>query len=219
MDVAINYSRSAAEAEETAAAVRSLGRRAVAVQADVAVPEQVDAMVATVVEQLGRVDALVANAATTKFVPVRDLDGLEKADWDRILGLNVTGMWLCARAVAPHMRRQGAGRIVTVTSIAGQKVSGSSMAYGVSKAAAIHLTRWLAVALAPEVTVNSVAPGLLDTRWSSGHSPEFWERSRKNAPLQRIASLGDVAEQVLAFVKSDSITGQVMTIDGGITLT
>lgn len=218
MDIAVNYSRSAAEAEETAAAIRALGRRASTVQADVSNEDDVNAMVAAVVAQFGRVDVLVANAGTTKFAPMKNLEALNKADWERILGLNIIGTWLCARAVAPHMKRQGAGRIVTISSIAGQVVSGSSMAYAVSKAGLIHLTRCLAIALAPEITVNSVAPGLLDTRWSAGHAPEFWENARRKTPTGRIASLADCADQVLTFVRSDSLNGTIVTVDGGITL-
>lgn len=218
MDVAVNYSRSAADAEDTAAAVRARGRRAMAVQGDVADAAQVNAMVKAVADELGRIDVLVANAGTTKFCAMANLDGLEKEDWDRILSVNVTGTWLCARAVAPYMKAQGAGRIITVSSSAGIRVAGSSMAYAVSKAGIIHLTRCLAVALAPEVTVNSVAPGLLDTRWAAGFSAEHWEKTRQRTPIKRIATLADVARQVLALVESDSITGQVVAIDSGISL-
>lgn len=215
-DVAVNYSRSAAEATATAADVRALGRRAMAVQADVASKADVDAMMAAVAATLGRLDVLVCSAGSTVFVPYRDLEGISEADWDRIYAVNVKGPWFCARAAAPHMRRRGGGRIVNVASLAGTIVSGSSLAYATSKAALLHLTRMLAVALAPDdILVNAVAPGLLDTRWIAGFSDADREGMRLRSPLKRIPTVADTAAMVVLLCRTDSITGQAPVIDAG----
>src|ERR1043166_7011712 len=129
---------------------------------------------------------------------------------------NTTGPFLCARAVAPVMRSQGHGRIVNVGSVAGFQPGGSSIAYAVSKAALAHLTRCLAVALAPEVLVNGVAPGLMHgTRMTSRLLPDQIQRSTQEAVLQRAVDKDDVADQILAFARSDSTTGQNVVIDAG----
>lgn len=213
--VAINYSRSREEAEATAQEAASLGVRAMAVQANVADPDAVERMVQSVERDLGRLDILVANAGTTHFVPFHDLDAITPAIWDEIMAVNVRGTWLCARAAAPAMRRAGGGRIVTVSSIAGLQPQGSSLPYCVSKAAVIHLTRCLAVALAPDILVNGVAPGLLDTRWSAGWGEAGKQAYAGRALTRRLPTLDDVADQVVAFCRTDSTTGQTVAIDGG----
>jgi 3-oxoacyl-[acyl-carrier protein] reductase len=120
-----------------------------------------------VVREFGRIDILVNDAAYNTWIPFRELQDLGLEDWTKILRVNLTGPFVCSKAVAPLMKRQGRGRIINVTSIAGLNPMGSSIAYAVSKAALIHLTRCLAVALAPEVLVNSVAPGV-----HGGHADE-----------------------------------------------
>lgn len=218
VSVAVNYSRSEADALETVRQAEALGVRAIAVQADMAAGGQIKAMAQAVEEQLGRIDILVACAGTTVFVPMNDLEGASEEEWDRLMDVNVRGPWQCARAVAPAMKRAGGGRIVTVSSIAGLQPSGSSMPYCVSKAALIHLTRCLAVGMSPDVLVNSVAPGLLETRWTAGHSPAAKQRFLENALLHRVASLEDVTDLVMTLIRTDSITGQTMTVDGGTVL-
>jgi 3-oxoacyl-[acyl-carrier protein] reductase len=149
MDVAVNYSRSAAEAAETVEAARARGARAEAYRADVAKENQVAAMIEGVVKTFGRLDVVVSNAGVTTFCSFEDLDGVSEADWDSIIGVNVKGAWFCARYAAPHLRARGAGHLVTISSTAGLITFGSSIPYCVSKAALIHLTRCLAKALAP----------------------------------------------------------------------
>jgi 3-oxoacyl-[acyl-carrier protein] reductase len=123
---------------------------------------------------------------------------------------------LC-RAAAPHLKANGAGRIVNIASVAGLNPGGSSIGYATSKAGLIHLTRCLAVALGPEVTVNCVAPGLMDgTRMTSRLRPEVVAGALQRAVLRRAASVDDVADQVVAFCRSDSVTGQVLNIDAGV---
>ena len=124
---------------------------------------------------------------------------------------------MLARACAPHLRAQGAGRIVNIASVGGLYPASSSIAYSASKAGLIHLTRCLAVALAPEVTVNCIAPGLVEgTRMARRMPEEVAEMERQQAVLGRVASIADIAAQVVLFCQAESITGQVLVIDGGI---
>lgn len=181
-DVAVNYSRSEGDAAQTVADVRALGRRAIAIQADVSRSNEVNAMVERVVDELGSLQVLINNAGTTVFVPMGDLEGLTEENWDRVLDVNTKGCWLCSKAAAPHMRRAGGGRIVMTTSISGLRAGGSSMAYAVSKAGIQMLSRCLAIGLAPDITVNTIAPGLMETRWGYcwGRSISIgWRRRRR----------------------------------------
>ena len=210
------YVHSTEQAEALAREWSSLGPRCVAVQADVNDQSQIRRLVDCVMKEYGRIDILVNNAAYNQLVPFKDLDGLTLDIWDHILLANLTSPFMCAQAVAPVMKQQKRGRIVNVTSIAGLAPLGSSIAYAVSKAALIHLTRCLAVALGPEITINAVAPGLLrGTKMTARLSPDFVERGLKQSALQKMVDLDDVADQVVTFCRSDSTTGQVMVIDSG----
>lgn len=213
--VAVNYSRSEADAVATAEELTAAGVEALPIKADVSSAADVAAMIEQTERQLGRVDLLVNNAGYTAFVPMRDLDGLSEDEWDRIMDVNVKGIWLCTKAAAPAMRRAGGGAVVNITSIAGLKVAGSSMAYAVSKAAANHLTKCLALALSPEIRVNAVAPGLVVTRWWGHASDEQLETMRNNMPLKRSVAPEEVAATTLELLKNDSITGQTIALDAG----
>jgi 3-oxoacyl-[acyl-carrier protein] reductase len=211
------YVQSKEQAESFAREWSALGPRCSAVQADVNDPAQIQRMVAQVLEAYGRIDILVNNAAYNQLVPFKDLDGLTLELWEYMLRANLTSPFLCVKAVAPSMQRQKRGRIVNVASIAGLAPLGSSIAYAVSKAALIHLTRCLAVALGPEVAVNAVAPGtMLGTRMTSKLDPALVERTTKNAVLQKPVERDDVAHQILEFCRSDSTTGQVLVLDSGV---
>ncbi len=214
----ISYNRSQPEADATVHELMAKGREAHAVQADVSHETDVLRLFDTIQKTSGGVDILVANAGTTVFRDFGDLQGVSEADWDRVFAVNVKGTWLTARGAAEQMKARGDGRIVTISSVAGLKAQGSSMPYCASKAAVIHLTRVLAKALAPDVLVNSVAPGLLDTRWTRGHDPKTIESFLTSSPLKRIPSLQDVARQVITLIESTSITGQVSVVDAGVTL-
>ena len=139
-------------------------------------------LVGAVTGRFGRLDILVNDAAYNKAIPFTDLDGLTIEVWDKIMAVNLTGPMRLIKAVAPVMKAQGQGRIVNIASVAGLAPTGSSIAYAVSKAGLIHLTRCMAVALAPETLVNCVAPGLLEgTRATANLRPEMIERSTRPA--------------------------------------
>jgi 3-oxoacyl-[acyl-carrier protein] reductase len=216
-DIAIGYVGNRAGADETLQTVEKLGRRACRVQLDQTEPNAVEPAVERAARELGRLDILINNAGWNIGVPFADLDGLTTEIWDRIFATNVRGPFQLARAVAPHMRARGGGRIVNIASVAGVKPTGSSIAYASSKAALIHLTRCLAVALAPSITVNCVAPGLVEgTRMAQRIPPEVVDRVRQDAVLQRTADGNDIAQQVVAFCRADSVTGQTVVIDAGV---
>ena len=217
--VVVNYSRSAAEAEATAEEVKALGADAMTHHANVADESQVKALVAATVERFGRLDVLVNSAGTTHFIPHPDIDALTDEVWDDILGVNLKGTFYCCRAAAPHLKETG-GAIVNIGSIAAYRASGSSIAYAVSKAGILQLTRALALALAPEVRVNSVSPGLVSSRWFSKSFGEEAAAAQEEAfarqtPLRKIATPDDVAHAVVALLENDLVTGQDLVIDGG----
>ncbi|HEV8616589.1 MAG TPA: SDR family NAD(P)-dependent oxidoreductase [Methylomirabilota bacterium] len=214
-DVAVGYLGNRDGALETGQLVEGLGRRACAVPLDQSDASAIDGAVAQAARELGRLDVLVNNAAWNIGIPFPDLDQLTVEIWDRIFDTNVRGPFQLARAAAPHMKTAGAGRIVNIASVAGLKPGGSSIAYASSKAALIHLTRCLALALAPTITVNCVAPGLIEgTRMAQRLPKAMVDRARETV-LGRTSSMDDIAEQVLTFCRADSITGQVLVIDGG----
>jgi len=215
--VGVVYLERRARAEAIAEELRGLGAAdTLAIQADVTEAGPISSMLEQVVGAWGRIDVLVNNAAFNQSVPFADLEGMTLDLWEKILHDNLTGPFLCSKAVAPIMKRQGSGRIVNIGSIAGFQPTGSSIAYAVSKAALAHLTRCLAVALAPEVLVTGVAPGLMEgTRMTEKLLPEQIARSSAQAVLGRIVDKGDVADQVVTFARSDSTTGQNVVIDSG----
>lgn len=215
-DVVISYVGHADGAAATVDAVRAAGRRGLAVQLDQRDAAAIDATVGSVLGAFGRLDILVNNAACNVGIPFPALDDLTADLWDRVLETNLRGPYLLARAFAPHLRAHHAGRIVNIASVAGLFPGGSSIAYAASKAALIHLTRCLAVALAPDVTVNCIAPGLVEgTRMAQRLPEEMAQLARRLAVLGRTASVKDIAEQVVAFCRAESVTGQVLVVDGG----
>ncbi|MDQ6691472.1 MAG: SDR family oxidoreductase [Candidatus Dormibacteraeota bacterium] len=221
--VVVNYSSSKQEAESTARELTELGAEGIPLAADVASEAQVLDLVAQTVERQGRLDVVVNNAGTTRFIPFPDLDAVTEEVWDHILGINLKGPFYVSRAAAPHLRRTK-GCIVNIASIAALRGSGSSLPYGVSKAALTQLTRALAVALAPDVRVNSVNPGLVATRWfRRGFGDEAAqaqeEKVAQSTPLQAVAAPEHVAQAVMGFIRSDMVTGQHLVVDGGKNIT
>ncbi len=218
-DVVVNYSRSAQEAEETADMVRQLGRKALCIQADVADDKAVRELVKSTLAQLERIDVLVNNAGTTSFIPHGELEKVGDDDWDKILSVNLKGPFYAVRAAADALRKSG-GAVVNVSSVAGVSGTGSSIPYCASKAALNNMTVTLARALAPEIRVNAVAPGFIDTRWFKqldGYEA-IKEMSANYAPLKKVCQPEDVAKVIVDLATSDLMTGQVVVLDGGMTI-
>jgi 3-oxoacyl-[acyl-carrier protein] reductase len=173
-------------------------------------------MVDQVVKRFGRLDILVNDAAYNVSIPYQDLDRLTLEEWSKIMDINLTGPMLCIKAVAPVMRRQGQGRIVNIASIAGLAPTGSSIPYAVSKAGLIHLTRCMAVALAPHVLVNCIAPGLLEgSQTTANLPPGRIEVAMASSLLKKAADKDDIANQVVAMCCTETMTGQTLVIDAG----
>ncbi|MDQ7095057.1 glucose 1-dehydrogenase [Desulfosporosinus sp. PR] len=214
VDVALNYSRSEAEAAKTCAEVQGLGVRCLIYKADISKDAEVRSMVDKVTADFGKLDILVNNAGMTHFVDHADLEGLKEEYWDDIMGVNVKGTFFCSRAAAPELKKTR-GCIVNMASIAGLTGLGSSIAYSASKAALISLNKSLARVLAPEVRVNAVAPGIVQTRWVEGKD-EHIAHLAAGTPLGRVATPEDIAEVVYSLIAhAGFVTGQTIVVDGG----
>lgn len=214
--VAVVYSRSAADADDTVTAIRDAGGRAEAFRADVTDDGSVRTMAAAVREALGPVSVLVNNAGGTEHIALDDLESATDEIFERLFRLNTLSAWHCARAVADDLRAADDGCVVNVGSASVSSGRGSSIPYVVSKAALSGLTRALANGLAP-VRVNEVWPGLVITRWWAGKE-EQGRALASNAIVGRETTVEDVAAAVVGLVTSRAITGQTITIDGGQTL-
>jgi ketoreductase RED2 len=206
-------SRSSAEA------VQSLveSGNAVHVQGDIAVEADCRRIVDAAVSTWGRLDGLVNNAGATEFIPLHDVEAVTPEIWRRILDVNVIGTWQLTAAALPHLRAAEPGRVVNMASIAGVRPVGSSVPYSVSKAALVQMTALLGKALGPEVLVNAVAPGLIDTPWT-----EPWAEAREDipkvAPLGRLGLADEVAALTEHLLNATYTTGECVTIDGGLRL-
>jgi 3-oxoacyl-[acyl-carrier protein] reductase len=215
--IAVMYAQSREQAEGVA---RELASRyqinAAAFGCDITDGTAVEALIGDVTKRFGRLDILINDAAYNKAIAFSDLDELTQFEWDKILAVNLTGPMRLTKAVAPVMKAQGAGRIVNIASIAGLSPTGSSIAYAVSKAGLIHLTRCMAVALAPETLVNCVAPGLLEgTRATANLRPEMIERNAAGSLLKKAADKDDCADMVVTMCRTETMTGQTIVIDSG----
>lgn len=215
--LAVMYAASRDAAEALAAEIAALHQvQAVAMQCDIADATSVHALVGQVTARFGRLDILVNDAAYNIAIPFLQLDDLTDAVWEKVMAVNLTGPMRLTRAVAPIMKAQGAGRVVNIASVAGLGPTGSSIAYAVSKAGLIHLTRCMAVAMAPEVLVNCIAPGLLEgTRATANLRQEQVEKSAAGSLLKRAADKDDCAEMVVTMCRTGTMTGQTVVIDSG----
>ncbi len=218
--VLINYSRSREEAEQTVAEIEEMGSSAIAFQADVADDEACRGMVDAAAKAFQRIDLLINNAGTTKFVLAADLDNVKDEDWQRIFAVNVLGPFHCARAVKDIMLAGGGGQIVNVSSVAAIAGRGSSIPYAASKGALNNLTIALARVLAPKIRVNAVAPGFITGRWlQQGLGPAYEpmkETLEQTSPLEKVCDPEDVAAAIMSLVTgSPMVTGQCLVVDGG----
>ncbi|HJV47159.1 MAG TPA: glucose 1-dehydrogenase [Bacillota bacterium] len=212
--IVINYSRSLEDAENTQREVEELGSSCMIYQTDVSKDQDVREMVRRTIEQFGRLDILVNNAGVTNFVEHKDLEGLKEEYWDRVMSVNVKGTFFCCRAAHEELKKNK-GCILNITSIAGMTGLGSSIAYSASKAAEISLTKSLARVMAPEVRVNCLSPGIVETRWVAGQEDHI-KRLAAGTPLGRVASPEDVAEVAFSMIaNAEFVTGQNFVVDGG----
>ena len=224
-DVVVNYSRDIAPAEAVADECRALGVDALVVKADVASDADCKRLAGEVEARFGRADVLVNNAGTTKFVALKDLDGLEAEDFQRIYAVNVIGPYQMTRALVPLLKRNPVTGIVNVSSIAGLMGTGSSIAYMASKGALNAMTVGLARALGPEIRVNAIAPGLVETPWlQNGLGAERYAQTvqsyKARSALDAVMSPEDVADAAWWLgAGAAKTTGEVLLLDAGLRLT
>ena len=219
--VVINYTKSEAEANATAEACRSLGGEALLCRADVSDDADCRRMAAEAMERFGRIDGLVNNAAQSKIAAHADLEALTADDFNRIFAVNVIGPYQMVRAVTPHMKAQGKGAIVNISSVSGFSGSGSSIAYAASKAALNTMTLSLARALAPEIRVNAVCPGVMQTRWwweglGEDRYQSFIDNYAETSPLKAAGDPEIVADPVVWLMEgAEHVTGETIMVDSG----
>ena len=204
--VVINYFKEKKLAE-------ALGQ-ALSIQTDVADFSSFQNMVASIVKKLGRIDILVNNAGLI-IQTNQDYQQITDEVWDRTMNVNLKGVFNGIKAVAPIMKKQGQGRIINTASVFGQTGAAAVMAYTAAKAGVENLTKAFAKELAPEITVNAVAPAVCNTDMTKGSGEELINFFKKNTPLQRIAQPEEIAQAIVFFAKSDFITGQILNVDGG----
>ena len=194
-----------------------LGKDALYVQADIADKAAGERLLAATLARFGRLDILVNNAGWTTAVPHPDLDALTDEIFKKTFDVNVTGTWWLTKAAMPHLMRSEDGNVINITSVAGVRPVGSSIAYSMAKAALNQMTRLLAKSCGP-VRVNAVAPGLVETPWTRDWQAQH-EAVKARAPLQRSATPEDCVEAALGLLRSRYATGHVFVVDGGLTLT
>ena len=223
-NVVINYTKSEAEAVETAALCGELGVEALLCRADISVDADCRSMVSEAFDKWGRVDGLVNNAGLTVFASSTDLESLSSDDFLRTYSVNTVGTYQMTRAAAPHLKARGQGAVVNVSSISAMTGAGSSIAYVASKAALNIMTLSLARALAPEVRVNTVCPGLFESRWwSDGLGQEGSDKLREQfieaVPLKAAATVESIADTIMWLLEGAGfITGETLMIDSGMHL-
>ncbi|UCH42351.1 MAG: glucose 1-dehydrogenase [Dehalococcoidales bacterium] len=214
--------RTEEEIEETCREVKALGRQSLAVPTDITKADQVDRMVEETVSYFKKIDILVNNAGTAVFKAIISSDGqkMTEAEWHGVIDTNLTSIFLCCRAVAPHMFKQKKGKVINISSISSQKAQADDIPYNISKAGVDMFTRCLALDWAPyNINVNAIGPGQFHTRLSakSHEDPKLRERMVACIPLGRVGDVREIGQLAvyLASPASDFITGQVIFIDGG----
>ena len=209
----MNYNNSGVEAEQVAAEIVKMGRRSIAVQADVSARTDVKQMISRVEKEFGGLDILVNNAGMFQHVPFNEITDDQ---WNEILATNLTSQFICAQTATPLLKRSGHGRIINLASLGGLLAWPGYTHYCVSKAGVISLTRCMARALAPHITVNAIAPGTITFE---GDAAELEADFIRRAPLGRTGKGSDIAEAAAFLAESDFITGQVLVVDGGRSIT
>jgi 3-oxoacyl-[acyl-carrier protein] reductase len=222
--VVVNYSRSEDEARKTVKASEAAGGEAIAVKADVANDADCRALAQAALDKWGRIDALINNAGITKYAAAWDLEALNAEDFQRLYAVNAIGPYQMIRACVPAMKKQGAGAVVNISSVAAVMGVGSSTAYVASKGALNSMTLALARALAPAIRVNAICPGMIETRWhkdrfdAEGYA-KFKAEYEKMVPLGKAASPDDLADCAMWLIEgAQTITGECILLDSGLHL-
>ncbi|MCK4259033.1 MAG: 3-oxoacyl-[acyl-carrier-protein] reductase [Halanaerobiales bacterium] len=217
-DVAVNYARDTEGAEKIVSQITELGRRSKAYQADVSNVDQVNTMMNEIIENFGKVDILVNNAGITA-------DGLllrmKEEDWDRVLDINLKGVFLCTKAITKKMMKQRSGKIINITSVVGLIGNPGQANYTAAKAGVIGFTKTIAREFGSRgIQVNAIAPGYIISKMTESLPEEVKESMLKSIPLGRFGNVEDVADLTLFLSsdKSDYITGQVFNVDGGMVM-
>jgi 3-oxoacyl-[acyl-carrier protein] reductase len=218
--VAVNFRSSQNEAEDTWRAVQAEGAPSALIQGDTASDADCRKLVAETIRAFGRLDIVINNAATTRFVAHDQMEALDQELWDRIFAVNVRGPFQIVRAARTHLEQSPNAHVINITSIAGINGNGSSIPYCASKAAMINMTQSLARALAPQVQVNSVAPGFIETKWTAdGLGTNYdaaLEKHRENSAMKTVCQPEDVADAVMSLLTgSKLVTGQTLVCDAG----
>jgi 3-oxoacyl-[acyl-carrier protein] reductase len=216
--VIVNYRASLNPAEDLVSQILSAGGTAIAIQADVSNDAEVHAMFARVEREFGRLDVLVNNAGWSTRVPHRDLDQLTDDIWDNTFDINLRGVFYCIRAAVPLLRKQPGAAIVNVASVAGSTGVGSSIAYAAAKAGVLTMTKSLARALAPEIRVNAISPGLIRTQFAGRpDSDSAFHTEEGVTPLKRLGTVAECAEAAFFLASAaTAVTGQTILVDGGL---
>lgn len=220
-DVVVNYpGLDREEAEETVRLVKEQGQEVLLVQCDVSADREVVDMIAEVEKFFGRLDVVVNAAGVTHFVDHTDLDGMTEEKWDAILAVNTKGPFFVIRAAARLLQQQSTSAVVNVSSVAGISGAGSSLAYCASKGALNTLTKSLARALAPNVRVNAVCPGPIDSRWlREGMTEDAIAERVASFPIPKLSQPEDIADTVCYLADGTTMTtGQLLVVDGGRTI-
>lgn len=217
-DVAVNYSGNEAKALEVVAEIEKLGRRGIAIRANVASGEEVEQMVSQVLDTFGKLDILVNNAGITRDNLIMRM---KEEDWDQVINTNLKGVFHCIKAVTRPMMKQRSGRIINISSVVGVAGNAGQANYVAAKAGVIGLTKTTAKELASRgITVNAVAPGFIETDMTDVLGDNIREELMKAIPLARLGKPEDIARAVRFLASSDAeyITGQVIHVDGGMVM-
>lgn len=203
--------------EEIGVSMAALSDDMIFARGDISNPQDCAHVVEAAVSAWGRIDGLVNNAGTTAYVDLDDIEGVTAEVWHRVLDVNVIGTWQMISAAMPHLKAAAPGRIVNIASVAGLRPVGSSVPYSVSKVAIVHMTSILGKVLGPDVLVNAVAPGLVETPWT-----QEWGAVKEDvaavAPLRRVGYPGDIAAACEYLLNTSYTTGECIAVDGGMRL-
>ena len=214
--VVINYSKSKVRAKEVVDQINGSGGQAVDIQSDVSRDQEARQLIEKAVAHFGRLDVLINNAAWTRYVPHQNLEDLSEEILENTWSVIVKGSIYCTRAAVPHLRANGQGSVINITSNAGFTAMGSTIIYGASKAALTFITKSLARALAPEIRVNAIAPGFVDTKFVNW-TPEAIEQLKAQTHLGRPIIPENIADAaVFLACDSSATTGQTILVDGGV---